>query len=343
MENLLGTLLRVLPPRFEVTLLGSSAEVLGYVARSRPGTAVRLVPPVHGKRNVLAIISQVTALRRIRPDVLHASLGQLYQAQYPLFAAVVNRIPAVAVVHGVFPRNPRRQDILVRWLMRRMLVVAGVSEFVRLSIESEFRLPPGTARVLYNGIDDPCGSTAAVVREEPGTTVLGAVGRCSPEKGFDVLIRALAELPDCRLVVLGDGPARPELARLARELGVAGRVRFAGWVDPPWALKWGFDVLVAPSRVEGFGLVAVEAILAGIPVIASRVGGFAEMIDDGATGLLVEPGDAASLAAAIRQLADDPLERSTIAERARASVAGRFTTDAMARAYVAVFDEVRRR
>ncbi len=343
MENSLATLLRVLPSRFDVTLLGSSVEVLDYVAKGRSGTSIRLVPPIRGKRDILGITAHIRAVRQLRPDVFHASLGHLYQAQYPLFAAVVTGTPAVAVVHGVFPRTRRRQDVLVRWLIRRVRVVAGVSRFVCRSIESEFRLPPGTAQVLYNGIEDPGLPGSPVELDQVGTTSLGAIGRCAPEKGFDVLLRALVELPDCRLVVLGEGAARPELTRLAEDLGIAGRVEFVGWVDPPWSAQWSFDALVAPSRVEGFGLVAVEAMLAGVPVVASRVGGFAKIIDDGVTGLLVEAEDPRALAAAIRWLTADSERRLAMAKRARDSVDGRFGTEAMARAYEAVFDEARRK
>jgi glycosyltransferase involved in cell wall biosynthesis len=217
-------------------------------------------------------------------------------------------------------------------LIRHLQVVGGVSKFVCRSIESEYRLPAGSARLLYNGIEDlplppPVGegrSTSAMV--------IGAVGRCAPEKGFDVLLRAMVELPaDCRLVLLGEGAEQDE-----------DRVQFVGWVDPPWAATWKFDVLVAPSRVEAFGLVAVEAMRAKIPVIASGVGGFVEIIDDGSTGLLVEPGDPSALAVAIRRLSQDPVEHKAMAERAYDSVLGRFSVEAMAQAYVEVFDGIRK-
>jgi glycosyltransferase involved in cell wall biosynthesis len=279
-------------------------------------------------------------LRQIRPDALHANLGHPYQAQYPLLAAFVTCTPAVAVVHGILPRTRRHHDLIARWLVRRVRVVAGVSQFVCQNIESEYRLPPGTARVLYSGVEH---FETALTRQHAGPAVLGAVGRCAPEKGFDVLIRALAELPDCRLVLLGEGPTLPELTRLAEELDVAERVRFVGWVDPPWTAAWNFDAVVVPSRVEGFGLVALEAMRAGIPVIASRVGGIPELIEDGSTGLLVMPEDPSALAAAIRQLAEDPAQRSVMAKRGAASIVGRFGTEAMAQAYEEVFDRARRR
>lgn len=338
MEITLATLLGALPARFEVTLLGSAIEVLAKVADARPDTEIQLVPPVRGKWDVGAIAAQIRALRRMRPDLLHASMGHLYQAQYTLFAAVLTGTPAVAVVHGVFPQPPRSTDVLFGRLMRRVRV-AGVSHYVCRNIESEFRLPPGTALLLYNGVEDAVAEPPPVWRSGDGALILGAVGRCVPEKGFDVLLRSLVDLPDCRLVLLGDGAGRTELVRLADRLGVADRVRFVGWVDQPWTSRWNFDVLVAPSRTEGFGMAVVEAMQVGIPVVASRVGGLDELIDDGTTGILVEPDDAAALAAAIAKLAADPDGHRLMAERARAAIAHRFDTRAMCRAYVAVFDD----
>ena len=343
METSLSTLLKALPPRFDVTLIGRSVEVLTFVARSRPGTSIEVLRPIRSKTDILAIISQIWRIRRIHPDVLHASLGHSYQAPYVSLAAVITRTRTLAVVHGIFDWSNHPQDALTRWLIRHLQVVGGVSKFVCRSIESEYGLPAGSARLLYNGIEDLPLSPPVEEGRSPGATVIGAVGRCAPEKGFDVLLRAMAELPaDCRLVLLGEGAELAELTSLARELHIEDRVQFAGWVDPPWSATWKFDVLVAPSRVEAFGLVAVEAMRAKIPVIASRVGGFVEIIDDGSTGILVEPGDPSALAVAIRRLSQDPVEQKAMAERAYDSVLGRFSVEAMAQAYVEVFDGIRK-
>jgi len=270
-------------------------------------------------------------------------MGQLFYAQYALLAAVLTRTPTVAVVHGIIPRNSRRQDVLVHRMMRKVQVVAGVSAFVCRSLEEEYGRPKGSSPVLHNGIEDTGLSQVSVQRGDPGTTVLGAVGRCAPEKGFDVLLRAMVELPDCHLVIVGEGPQRDELAALARELGIEDRLTFTGWIDPPWVSAIAFDIVVVPSRVEGFGLVAVEAMLAGMPVVGSRVGGLPEVVTDGVNGLLVEPENPSALAGSIRQLADDPERRKVLAQAGRASMVDRYTTTAQGEAYARVFDETRRR
>lgn len=167
---------------------------------------------------------------------------------------------------------------------------------------------------------------------------IGVVGRLVPEKGFDVMLRALIELPGADLVLVGEGPARSSLERLSRDLGLDGRVTFTGRVEPPWTSRWRFDVLAVPSRIEGFGLVAVEALLAGIPVVGSRVGGLCEVLTDGRTGLLVPVDDPTALASALRTLQDDPSLRRELAEQGSFDARQRFSVDAMMGSYRAFLE-----
>jgi glycosyltransferase involved in cell wall biosynthesis len=155
----------------------------------------------------------------------------------------------------------------------------------------------------------PAPDAAFERRPAPYPSFLYA-GRLSVEKGLDVLLRAfartLAAAPVSRLRVLGDGPARPGLEALARRLGVAGSVEFAGAV-PRRSVETGFETawaLVAPSLwAEPLGLVAPESIVHGVPAIATAGGGFAETIEEGVTGRLVPAGDDAAFAAALREVA----------------------------------------
>jgi glycosyltransferase involved in cell wall biosynthesis len=145
-----------------------------------------------------------------------------------------------------------------------------------------------------------------------------AIGRLASQKGYDVLVRALGrastELPEWELVILGDGPERPSLERLAAETGVGGRVEFRGYVDSPYAALASADVFVHAARWEGFGLVIAEALTLGVPVIATSCpGGPREILGDGRYGVLVEPDDPQGLAHALLALADDPAERSRLA------------------------------
>ena len=335
MEMSAATLLANLGQQYEVTVMGVSASVVAYVAGGRTGVRTRVVPPVRHKSNIRAITSHVHAVRDLRPDLLLVCLAQLYSAQYALLAAVMNRVPTVAVVHCFVPSTHRSQNLIFRTLSRRVRAFGGVSRSVCTATEEELGLRPGSVTLLYNGVPSASGSSGGPPRGGTPTErfAIGAVGRLVPEKGFDVLIRALAGLPEADLVLMGDGPERAGLEGLGRELGLQDRMTFTGWVEPPWVARQRCDVLVMPSRVEGFGLVAVEALLAGIPVVASRVGGLTEVVEDGVTGLLVPSDDPEALASALRELEGDSVLRAELAERGRADVRRRFSVEAMMSAY----------
>src|SRR5919204_20259 len=146
------------------------------------------------------------------------------------------------------------------------------------------------------GLDDPAGEC------EPfyGALVVLCVCRLEPQKGVDLAVRALASVADAVLVVLGEGPERPRLEALARELGVEERVHLAGRVPDVAAWLRRTTLLVHPVRWEGFGLAVLEAMLAGLPVVASRVSPLPELVADGETGVLVPPDDSDALAAGNR-------------------------------------------
>jgi glycosyltransferase involved in cell wall biosynthesis len=137
-----------------------------------------------------------------------------------------------------------------------------------------------------------------------------SVGRLIPIKGHDVLLRAFARVldrrPDARLAIAGHGQLEQELRSLSASLGLEGAVSFLGQVSPAQALIEEASVVVVPSRGEGFGMVALEAMERGRPVVATAVGGLGDLVRDGVTGLLVPAEDAEALAAAMLALADDP-------------------------------------
>ncbi len=157
--------------------------------------------------------------------------------------------------------------------------------------------PGERVHYLPNFSPDLAGATPAAL---PGGQVVLALGRLHHNKGFDVLIRAMAMVPGAQLVIAGDGPERAALAAQAQAEGVAARVHMPGWRQDIGALLAGCDMLVCPSRHEPLGNVVIEAFSAGRPVVAAAVAGPVELIDPGRTGLLVPPEDPARLAAAIR-------------------------------------------
>jgi len=334
----LVTLLGALDPAIDVTVMGTSPNIVDWLASARPGASTRVLSPVRNKFDLRSIREHARAVREIAPDVLHVNLDNTFTGRYGLLAGVLTGTTTVAVVHSTTPPWRRDQLWLVRRLARRVTAYVAVSAAVARTVEGFLGMAEGSVRVIHNGAEDVPAPAGAPEGPAP---VIGAVGRLAPEKGYPVLLEALGEVPGCRLVFVGDGEERAGLEAQAAEQGLADRVDFAGWVEPPWSSRVGFDVLAMSSHTEGFPLVIVEAMLAGIPVVATRVGGIPEIVIDGETGLLVPPDDAPALADALRRLTGDPPLRRAIAARARALAGERFTAAAMARQFEALYAELR--
>jgi glycosyltransferase involved in cell wall biosynthesis len=177
----------------------------------------------------------------------------------------------------------------------------------------------------------------------PGDPVVGAVTRFYPAKGIRHLVDAFPAVrsahPRAWLVLLGQGPEEKALRERARELGIAERVIFAGFQRDAHVYVGGFDVAVTPSLEEGFGLVALEALALGVPVVASRVGGLPDIVVDGTTGLLVEPARPDAIADALLALLGDPERRIRMGQAARADVE-RFSLDAYASRLTEIYREL---
>ncbi len=341
-EHVLATIIAGLPERFEVTVLAPSSEVAKWVAAARTGASWTELPRLASKWDAKGFLQHLTTLRQFKPDVLHVSHNQLWDGQYALLAARLLDIPTVSVVHFVQPPSYRLQPLLFSPLFRHTAVGAAVSRAVCTQVENVLGLPVGSLRVAYNGVRAPEAQSRLVGDRSAGSAnglSIGAVGRMTTEKGFDGLIRALVEVPEAELTLIGDGPERPALEELARKLRVDGRIEWAGWHQGSWSERWRFDVLAVPSTMESFGLVAVEAMLVGIPVVATAVGGLPEVVEDGVDGLIVPPGDPSALAAALRRLQDDPQLRSTMGRAAATRARTRFSEQAMIDCYVDMFDE----
>jgi sugar transferase (PEP-CTERM/EpsH1 system associated) len=168
---------------------------------------------------------------------------------------------------------------------------------------------------ICNGVDterfSPGGRQAAraALGIGPESIVIGTVGRLDPVKDHVGLLQAFSQLaadPRALLVIVGDGPTRATLAATAAGLGLGGRVRLLGERDDVPAVLTGFDIFVLSSIAEGMSNAILEAMATGLPVVATRVGGNPELVADGSSGFLVEPGSPAALADALRRYLGDP-------------------------------------
>jgi glycosyltransferase involved in cell wall biosynthesis len=180
-------------------------------------------------------------------------------------------------------------------------------------------------------------SRSGFAKNAVSRVVVGA-GRLSPEKGFGVLAEAaqtiIRENPHAGVVIFGEGALRGELERRVAELGLTGRVVLPGFRTDLDSLIGGADVVVLPSFTEGLPNVALEASAAGVPVVATAVGGTPEVIADGETGFLVPPGESPAVAARVGQLLRDAALRTRFGAAGRARMRELFTFDAQAKAYL---------
>ncbi len=278
-------------------------------------------------------------LRREPFDVLHAHLphgevyGEMAMRAFPARAFVISR---------------HNDDRFRRWLplrlvfapsLRRAGRIIAISQAVRRFLIEVEKADAGKIEVVLYGIDADARARAGRpgrFRREIGARtepIVGYVGRLTRQKGVDVLLRAFAgvekRIPDARLVLAGDGPDRPALEELARSLGLR-RVMFLGWRQDITDIMADVSLLAVPSRWEGFGLVALEAMALGKPVVAARVSALPEIVMPEETGLLVSSGSAAELAEALLSLLLDPSRAGRMGRAGIARVKAEFPVGKMA-------------
>jgi glycogen(starch) synthase len=328
-----------------------------------PGVRVRYLPAPLAARSARSVRDLAfaapgaaaawwRAAAQDRPDVVHV---QCYGPNGPWATALAaaRRLPLVVGVHGETYMDESRvfdTSALMRralpWSLRRARAVTACSHHAAADL-ARFGRDPARTVVVANGVDpaEPAGPPPSWL---PGRYLL-ALGRMVHVKGFDLLLRAFARArverlvdDDVRLVLAGDGPERAALRSLAGELGVADRVVLPGALGRPdvVATVAGALGLVVPSRVEAFGIVVLEGLRAGVPVVATTRGGPREIVTDGVDGLLADPEDAAALAGALGRLGDAGL-RHRLGEAGRATAA-RYMWEAVANRVEAVYARVLR-
>jgi glycosyltransferase involved in cell wall biosynthesis len=321
-EIFLTHLLACLPAEVDVSVLGDSPLVLDAVRARRPDATALPLPG--------GTPAAVLALLRRRPDVLHVNLTAFISCRPILVAALLLRVPTVLVDHLPTPGLAWRGRALQRLMTRFCSARVSVSPTSSRQVEHHGGLRAGSVGTILNGVPVPRATTAArSPREHP---TIGVLARLEEQKGLDVMLRALVQLPGVVLQVAGEGSQEQSLRGLAADLGVAARTVFRGQLAPGDLLA-DVDLLAVPSRHEALPLVVLEAMRAGVPLVASAVGGIPDVIEDGATGLLVPPEQPDALARACRRLLDDEDERGRVAARAREFADACCSDTAMAAAY----------
>jgi glycogen(starch) synthase len=277
------------------------------------GNAEQLVEALQGVAKVK---------RAFKPELVHVNFSDP-SVFFHLHTARAHPAPWLFSLRQSVPNaaGGRKDSLLRRALLSADWVTSisetGLADLVRVAPEITDR-----SSVIYGALEQPDLTAAPLGVETPKLLCLG---RVVEDKGFDLALTAFASLaerfPQARLVIAGDGPARPALERQATELGVAERVRFTGWVAPeevPALLNEVF-VLIVPSRwlEEGLPNTAIQAAQMGRPLVGTRVGGLPEAIVHGDTGLLVEREDSEGLAEAIAYLLERPQRAAEMGQAAR--------------------------
>lgn len=285
--------------------------------------------------------------RRNRYDVIHVH-WPLPLALLGWAAQRARHAPLVSTFYGVELRwvkgSLRALKWLVRWAARRSDRVVAISSYTAAELRELIDVP---IEVIPYTTSLPCPAPPASALVDGPPEVL-FVGRLVERKGVVHLIEALRLVPG-RLVVVGDGPERPRLEELARRLGMADRVDFRGKVSASelqaaYARARAFvlpAVLDARGDTEGLGVVLLEAMNHATPVVASRVGGIPDIVEDGVSGLLVPPGDAAALAAALQRVLESPDLARRLGEAGRRRLHERFSWEAITARWEAVYRSLR--
>ncbi|MBI3408467.1 MAG: glycosyltransferase [Planctomycetes bacterium] len=290
----------------------------------------------------------------------HVSLIHAHQYT-PFFYGITARLlchqPAVLFTeHGRHqPDYPRRKRIFAnRVLLTRRDRVVGVGEAVRQALIHNEGIPAQRVGVVYNGIDTAAfhngGSERAAIRREIGAgatdLVLVQVARLDYLKDHATAVRTfervLAKRPDSWLLLVGEGPEEPKIRKLVDDRHLQERVRFLGLRTDIPRLLAAADMFLLTSNSEGIPLTLIEAMAARLPVVSTRVGGVAEVVEDGQTGLLTPPGDDECLAEKILHLAAHPEQRRQFGQRGSQRAIELFSEQQMHAGYLRLYAEMLR-
>jgi glycosyltransferase involved in cell wall biosynthesis len=297
----------------------------------------------------LKIISRIRQLlKHLKPDILHTHL--YHPSYYGRLAALgLGLKGVVASVHNVYIKTKfhrRLWNFLLSWTTDR---IVAVSPQVRHDVLVYDAVPASRLNLLPNGInlaalDVALSREEAKARLEVAGLCLGAVGRLEEQKGHAFLLEAFpaiaAAVGEITLLLAGDGSLRPALEQQAGALGIAGRVKFLGTRRDMPLIYRALDILALPSRWEGLPLALLEAMGAGLPVVATQVGGVKDVIEDGINGRLVPAGDPQALAASIVELSRRPDRRAALGGAAKETIRRRFSQEAMLQRLADLYTEL---
>ena len=328
--------------------LARGEDSMSFVADARDVDVVRideLGREISPLRDLVATLRLARLIRRERPDILHTHTAKAGTVGRVAALLAGRRAPPIVVhtFHGHVLRGyfgPLRSHffrLLERWLAARTTALIAVSPQVRDDLVALGVAPPQRFVVVRLGIEldervaaghNGRAESRRYLGIEPDRFAVGWIGRMTAVKRTDDVLVAFKRLReegiDAVLCMVGDGPDRPELERRAHELGVVRDTLFLGYQEDVAPFYAAFDALVLPSSNEGTPVSAIEALAAGRPVVATRVGGVPDVVQEGRDGFLVDPGATDDLAERLTRLARDPDLRERMGAAGRERVLPRY-------------------
>jgi glycosyltransferase involved in cell wall biosynthesis len=318
------------------------------VLSERAGIRAVSAPDVTDTRGV----GRLGALRRLfaaeQLDVLHVHSPVAGGHALPILAAKMAGVPATLVsYHQIQPQRLARKSRAINHLLHRLIVncTIAVSGDVKRTLTSAAGVPADCIRVVHNGIDllPSIEARTELPRRGADEVRIGYFGRLSPEKGLPVLLEAIARLvlrhPRFQTFIVGDGPDRAGLEDMAARLGITDCLHFLGFRADARRIMDQIDIVVHVPVYEGFGLVVLEAMAAGRPVVVNNAaGGIPEIVVDGETGVVVPCGSPEALSEAIARLAARPDERIRLGANGQLRCAQHFSAQLMAERTASLYE-----
>lgn len=300
----------------------------------------------NGTIRPFAFVPMARWMRRVKADLVHTHL--VHADLLGRWAARLARVKRVVMTrhYGIDNKQDSRMYKLADRSAKGADAVVAVSRAVASHLVERGIVPSSRIAVIPNGIDLNRFDPAKYPPKEDAQLVVGAVGRLHPQKGFGPLLeiwkQVVEKVPGAVLEIIGEGPLRPQLESRVIELGLVRSVRLPGRCLPQElpARYASWDLFVTPSRWQGFGMTAAEAMAMRLPVVASTVEGHLELVDDGATGRLVSPAAPEAWVEAIVALLHDPAQRASMGEAGRDRVMRHFGIDDSVRRLERLYDQL---
>ncbi len=310
------------------------------------------VRPIRLVNDLKAVMPVIMAVKSFEPDLIHAhSTKAGYAAR---IAGAMFQKPTIFTAHGWAFTEGKSTFQRCSFAFAEKLAAAVTRKIICVSsydLELALRCkvaPQNKLRLIYNGVDPDAFlnagtgalDMAGVATGMKGDPIVAFVGRLAPPKDVETLLQSLKKVRSCKAIIVGDGPLRSSIKRSIYSLGLSNRVFLLGERNDVPSILASSDVFVLPSNWEGLPYTVIEAMMAGLPVVATSVGGVPELVEDGVTGFLVPRSDPEALAEALQRLIDDPELRERMGKAGRQKAMCEFTLDRMLRETEKVYEKV---